>query len=102
MTETNIYTKQRQWGNDRNIINGTTPFQQFGKLLEELAEMYSAMVDNNIVEIKDGIGDARVVLNMIAAQYSLLVEECDEYAYNEIKDRKGRIVNGVFVKEAQS
>jgi hypothetical protein len=99
--ETSVYIKQRQWGNDRNIINGTTPFQQFGKLLEEVAEMYKAMVDNNIVEIKDGIGDARVVLNMIAAQYGLLVEDCDQYAYDQIKDRKGKIINGVFVKGAE-
>lgn len=99
MTETSVYVKQRQWGSDRNIIGGTTPFQQMGKLLEELAELYRAIIDDDLIEIKDGIGDARVVLNMIAAQYGLLVEDCDQYAYDQIKDRKGRIVNGIFTKE---
>ena len=27
------------------------------------------------------------------------LEECLEVAYNDIKDRKGRMVDGIFVKE---
>ena len=29
-------------------------------------------------------------------------EECLEYAYNEIKDRKGKFSNGSFIKEADN
>lgn len=37
-------------------------------------------------------------LHYIAKNYDLTLKECVEYAYNEIKDRKGEIKNGLWVK----
>ncbi len=37
---------------------------------------------------------------ILAMQEDLDITECIEMAYNEIKDRKGKMINGVFVKEA--
>ena len=88
-----------QWAKDRNIISGTTPKDQFGKLKEEIDELYGAICENNLPEIVDAIGDCSVVLTIIAAQCGLAVEQCQEAAWEEIKDRKGRIINGTFVKE---
>lgn len=88
-----------QWAIDRNIIGGTTPKDQFGKLKEEIDELYGAICENNLPETIDAIGDCSVVLAIIAAQYGLAFEQCQESAWEEIKDRKGRIINGVFVKE---
>lgn len=88
-----------QWAIDRNIIGGTTPKDQFGKLEEEVEELRDAIYSDNIREIVDAIGDCSVVLTIIAAQYGLAFEQCQEAAWEQIKDRKGRIVNGVFVKE---
>jgi hypothetical protein len=51
-------------------------------------------------EIIDGIGDAMVVLTILAAQHNVNLEACVAAAWDEIKDRKGRMINGVFVKEA--
>ena len=48
---------------------------------------------------KDGIGDAIVVLTILAAQLGIHVEDCIEAAWQEIKDRKGVMRDGVFVKE---
>lgn len=92
--------KIRQWAEDRNIIDGATPQAQFVKLIEEIGELAQGMAKSRIEAIKDGIGDAVVVLTILAAQHGLTIEECAAAAYNEIKDRKGRMVNGVFVKEA--
>ncbi len=89
-----------QWAIDRNIIGGTTPKDQFGKLKEEIDELYGAICENNLPETIDAIGDCSVVLAIIAAQYGLTLEQCQEAAWEEIKDRKGRIINGAFVKEA--
>ena len=89
-----------QWAKDRNIIGGTTPKDQFGKLVEEVKELRDAIEDGNMPEIVDAIGDCSVVLAIIAAQYGLAFEQCQEAAWHEIKDRKGRICGGVFVKEA--
>lgn len=90
----------RQWAHDRNIIEGATPHAQFVKLIEEVGELAQGIAKGRIDAIKDGIGDAVVVLTILAAQHGLLIENCIDYAYNEIKDRKGRMVNGTFVKEA--
>jgi hypothetical protein len=48
----------------------------------------------------DGIGDAVVVLTILAAQHGVTIEECIDAAWDEIKDRKGRMIDGVFVKES--
>jgi NTP pyrophosphatase (non-canonical NTP hydrolase) len=88
-----------QWAIDRNIIGGTSPKDQFGKLEEEVKELRDAIYSDNIREIVDAIGDCSVVLTIIAAQYVLTLGECQEAAWHEIKDRKGRIINGTFVKK---
>lgn len=90
----------RNWANDRNIIEGATPHAQFVKLIEEVGELAHGIAKSRIDEIKDGIGDAVVVLTILAAQHDVCIEECIELAWNEIKDRKGRMINGCFVKEA--
>jgi NTP pyrophosphatase (non-canonical NTP hydrolase) len=90
----------RNWAHDRNLILGASPQAQVVKLVEEIGEMAHGIAKNRIDEVKDGIGDAVVVLTIIAAQYGVNIEECIDLAWNEIKDRKGRVVNGVFVKEA--
>ena len=48
----------------------------------------------------DGIGDTVVTLICIAEQLGLKFNDCLDYAYNEIKDRKGKLINGTFVKES--
>ena len=39
-------------------------------------------------------------LNVIAMQIGSSLEECIQIAYNDIKDRKGVMYNGVFIKES--
>lgn len=90
----------RAWAHERNIINGATMQAQFVKLMEEVGEMASGIAKGRPEVIKDGIGDAVVVLTILAAQHGVEIEHCIELAWNEIKDRKGRMVNGVFVKES--
>lgn len=90
----------RQWAHDRNIIDGASPQAQFVKLIEEIGELAEGIAKGRIEEVKDGIGDAVVVLTILAAQHDLLIEDCISFAHNEIKDRKGRMVNGTFVKES--
>lgn len=67
------------------------------KLQEEVQELLDA--DNRADEI-DAVGDITVVLIGYCLQRGLVFEECLQSAYNEIKDRKGKVINGVFVKEA--
>lgn len=50
-------------------------------------------------EIKDAIGDIAVTLILQAHMHGWTLGECLESAYQVIKDRKGKMVDGVFVKE---
>ena len=88
-----------QWAKDRNIIGGTQPKDQMLKLIEELGELSTGLQKNNAFYIEDAIGDCAVVLCIIAAQCGMSFGKCLESAWDEIKDRRGQVINGVFVKE---
>lgn len=143
------------WAKDRNIIGGSTPRDQFLKLVEEVGEIADGIIRCDTTLTKDGIGDSAVVVAVIAGQIgvsaapldvfipspllhmhyalgelsngiqkndsdrihgslSLIVtiltgiagregmrfDDCCEHAWNEIKDRRGKLIGGVFVKEA--
>ena len=89
----------RDWAHARNLIEGSTPQAQMLKLTEEVGELARAIAKNKPDDAKDAIGDCGVVLIILAAMQGLTLHECLEAAYEQIKDRKGRMVNGVFVKE---
>ena len=89
----------RGWAEQRNLVDGSDPKSQFLKLIEEVGELSRGIGKDNLPEIIDAIGDTIVVLTIIAQQYDLAVEECIDAAWHQIKDRKGKMVNGVFVKE---
>ena len=91
-----------QWHKDRNLINGSTDLDQYqGKLLEEVDELGVNIAMGNKNGIVDDIGDIIVVLINIAHRNNLSLYECMHHAYNDIKDRKGKMIDGVFVKEAK-
>ena len=92
-----LIKKVEQWFIDRNLhtLDGTG---QLTKLKEEVEELLSA--ENRAEEI-DAVGDITVVLIGYCMQRGLDFEECLASAYNEINDRKGRVVDGVFVKEVE-
>ena len=92
----------KQWANDRNLIEGSSPIMQIAKLDEERQELLDALYAGSIADIKDAIGDIQVVLAVMCAQLGIDIDECREIAYEQIKDRKGRMVDGMFVKEVQS
>lgn len=47
----------------------------------------------------DAIGDIYVVLTILSTQLGYSIEGCVDTAYEEIKDRQGKMIDGVFVKE---
>lgn len=87
-----------QWHEDRNMIKGSTNKDQFHKLIQECGEL-----SDNLIKWKDrrdDYGDIMVVLIGMMERDGYTVQECLQAAYNDIKDRKGRMIDGVFVKEA--
>jgi len=86
-----------QWHYDRNLIDGATSKDQFHKLIQECAELSDNLCKGK--DIRDDLGDIMVVLINIAERHGHTLQECLEVAYNDIKDRKGEMRDGVFVKE---
>ena len=94
------FTNIRGWAHARNLIQGSTTDKQFLKLIEEVGELAAGLARKDSVKVMDGIGDAVVVLTILAEQMGFTIEACIEMAWDEIKDRKGKMIDGVFVKEA--
>ena len=72
---------------------------QLEKLQEEVDELKQAYIEVNRQEEIDAVGDILVVLIGYCLQRGLDIEECLSVAYNVIKNRTGKVVNGVFVKD---
>jgi hypothetical protein len=98
MMSNDLEKKIIQWHKDRNLIEGSTDAAQFTKLLEEVDELGVNIVMSQ--PVIDDIGDIIVVLINIAERNGLTLWECMYHAYNDIKYRKGKMVDGIFVKEA--
>lgn len=96
---TRLYIEQiTKWHHDRNLIEGSDDKTQFAKLISEAGELATSIAKGK--DCRDDIGDMMVVLINIAERNGYTIEECLEQAYNDIKDRKGRMINGTFVKES--
>ena len=95
---TNLIEKIQDWVSDRNLET-QDPRIQMCKTVEELGELANAINKGNKADAMDGIGDVMVTLICISMQLGVDFNECLKIAYNEIKDRKGKMVNGMFVKE---
>ena len=87
----------RKWHHDRNLIEGSDDKSQFAKLIQEAGELSDNICKGK--DIKDDIGDMIVVLINIAERNDLSITECVRTAWDDIKDSKGKMVDGVFVKE---
>lgn len=88
-----------QWGKEKNIVKKENSYKQFCKVVEEVAEVGTALNNKDKEELIDAIGDSTVTLILLAAQNNLDFKNCLETAYNVIKDRTGKTENGVFVKD---
>ncbi len=86
------------WHYDRNLIEGSTDKDQVLKLSQELGELSDSVCKGN--DIRDDIGDMLVVMLNIAERNGFILAECLYRAWEDIKDRKGKMVDGIFVKEA--
>lgn len=95
----NITDKVLIWADKRDLLTNGNPFKQFTKLQEESNELLTAMLDSNEDEIMDAIGDIGVVMIILANQLGYNFFECIEKAYDVIKNRTGKTVNGTFVKD---
>jgi len=96
--ETDRFQKIRDWAEERGLYDKGDTKTQFCKLMEEAGELGRAVLKDNQAEFVDAIGDMVVVLTNMAMLGGTSIETCIDAAYDEIKNRKGKMVNGTFVK----
>ena len=89
-----------KWADDRSITQNGTIEGQLMKLDEEVQELKDALTANNEEEIIDACGDISVVVAVLSHMRGWQIEQCQEHAWNCIKDRTGSLNSeGVFVKD---
>ena len=98
-TRTWTFDNIRDWAKQRGLYKKGDSKTQYVKLQEEAGELAKALLKNDKPEIKDAIGDIVVVLTNLAHLEKLTIEECIDAAYTEILNRKGKMINGTFVKD---
>jgi NTP pyrophosphatase (non-canonical NTP hydrolase) len=98
-TESSRFDDIRQWARDKGIYKSGDARTQFVKLMEEAGELAQAILKNDEPEVIDAIGDMVVVLTNLAELRGYSIEKCIDSAYDVIKSRQGKMVNGTFVKQ---
>ena len=93
------FDKIRLWAENRGLYHKGDPKTQTLKLMEEAGEICRAVLKKDEEQIIDGIGDCVVVLTNLAHLAGTSIEECIDAAYEEIKDRTGKMSNGTFKKD---
>ena len=108
------------WAQERGIFDRGDALAQLDKTEEELDETIHAVKalqnwefamkanPENVTphtmewlknEVADGIGDMLVTIIIAAEMLNLQSLDCLQLAYDEIKDRTGKMVDGQFVKD---
>ena len=87
------------WAESRDLIKKENISRQMLKVMEEVGETAASIARGNKDLIKDGIGDSFVTLIILSWQNGIDPTDCLRAAWEEIKDRKGKTENGVFIKE---
>ena len=90
-----------KWAKERDLVHEkNAPFQMM-KVTEEIGELAAAVSRKNRDETIDAIGDSFVTLIILSAQLGLNPKDCLLSAYNEIQNRKGKTVDGTFIKDEE-
>lgn len=107
------------WAKDKDLLHEGNAERQFMKFIEEVFEFRDEWIlmvheynkcnfgegddDPEVVEYRGNMklemGDIFVTLIILCDQLNLDPVECLYEAYEKIKDRKGKTINGVFIKE---
>ena len=94
-----LIAKVEEWSINKGLDKAESS-KQFLKIAEEVGEVAAALARSDKDALRDGIGDVVVTLIILAQQNDMDLYECLNCAYDEIKGRTGKTVNGVFVKES--
>ena len=95
----NEFEAIRVWARTRGLYERGDKKTQYIKLIEEVGELAQAILKEDQDNIQDAIGDIVVVLTNLSELSDTKIETCINDAYQVIANRKGKMMNGTFVKE---
>lgn len=98
-----LIDKINEWAIGHGLDKGN-PKIEWMKVTEEVGEIRDVFLKPHDFadpewSLKDAIGDSIVTLIVLCLQLGYDIEECLTIAYNDIKDRKGVMIDDNFVKE---
>lgn len=88
------------WAEERGIFLKSDPKSQMMKTVSEVGELADDI--NKGRDCRLELGDVLVTLVLQAKMQNTTLAECLDLAYNKISQRKGEMVNGVFVREGDT
>jgi NTP pyrophosphatase (non-canonical NTP hydrolase) len=91
--------KVLNWADAKLILAWDNRHKQTLKMVSEAGEVCDAILKGDEEELKLEIGDLLVTVVILCGQLGLEPEDCLKEAYKKIAGRKGKTVNGVFIKE---
>jgi phosphoribosyl-ATP pyrophosphohydrolase len=97
--EVNVQSKVIEWAKERQIVSVNNAPKQIIKLTEEVGELAAAFLKSKDSEVKDAIGDIMIVLTILCKQLSIDMNQCYADAYEVIKDRTGKTIDGTFIRD---
>ena len=120
MSFKDLQAKVLKWADDKDLLHSENADKQFMKFIEEVFEfktefniwgLYKKFKhDKNIeqdfsikehdvwMSMKDEMGDIFVTLIILCEQIGIDPVKCLEMAYEKIKGRSGKTINGQFIK----
>ncbi len=93
ITDSDMFSKIRDWAEQRGLYSKGNSHTQYVKLQEEAGELAKALLKNDKPEVIDAIGDMVVVLTNLAHLQGVTIEDCIDSAYNDISKRTGKMIN---------
>jgi NTP pyrophosphatase (non-canonical NTP hydrolase) len=96
-----------KWAWEKGIFPESTRDTRFGKFIEEVEEFTDAMYPDNhddflLIEAMLEAGDVLVTLINVLYPMGLDLETCLAAAYDKIKDRTGKMIDGQYVRDREA
>lgn len=98
MSMTELCEKVWEWFDEKGLHD---PVMQMVKVQEEVGELAHEITrgHRDSFEVVDSLGDIMVTIIGMCHHLNIPPEDALSLAYSEIKDRKGKVVEGSFVKD---
>lgn len=95
-----LIEKTIDWANERNLLgDGANLYRQVLKFGSEAGEFMDEVAKGDTEKAKMELGDVLVTAILSSKLMGFTLEEALEAAYTKISNRKGKTVNGVFIKD---